>query len=79
MKMFREGGEKDLMALCIRYPTLVSRFSSVKSQDMERSVDMSEDKISLNSTNVRSLMAMRPLCMEELVLLSDEEIIRIIW
>lgn len=69
--MFREGGEKDLMALCIRYPTLVTRYSSVKSQDIERSVDISEDKISLNSTMVRSLMAMRPLCMEDLVLLGD--------
>jgi len=59
--MFKEGGEKDLMALCIRYPTLTVRFSSVKSTDIERSVDASEDKISLNSTNVRSFMAMRPL------------------
>jgi len=32
--MFREGGDKDLMALCIRYPTLTARFSSVKSNDL---------------------------------------------
>lgn len=61
-KMFREGGEKDLLTLCIRFPTLTSRFSSIKSQDMEqRSVDMSEDKFSFNSTGIRTVMAMRPL------------------
>lgn len=62
--MFREGGEKDLLTLCIRFPTFTARFSSIKSQDVERSVDMSEDKFSFNSTGVRTVMAMRPLALE---------------
>jgi hypothetical protein len=58
---------------------MTSRFSSIKSQDIERSVDMSEDKFSFNSTGVRTVMAMRPLALEDMVQLNDEEIIRVIW
>ncbi len=62
-KMFIEGEEKDLMSLCIRFPTVTSRFSSIKSQDVERSVDRSEDKFSFNSTGQKNMMAMRPLAL----------------
>lgn len=61
--MFKEGGEKDLMILCIRFPTITSRFSSIKSQDIDKSVDKSEDKFSFNSTGIRTVMAMRPLAL----------------
>ena len=72
VKMFRENGEKDLLTLCIRFPTFTARFSSIKSQDVEqRSVDMSEDKFSFNSTGVRTVMAMRPLALEEMIQLND--------
>lgn len=61
-----------MMTLCIRFPTITSRFSSIKSQDIDRSVDMSEDKFSFNSTGIRTVMAMRPLALEEMVQLNDE-------
>lgn len=41
--------EKDLIGMCIRYPMMASRSSSVKSE--LESVDVSEDRLSLNSTN----------------------------
>jgi hypothetical protein len=79
VRMFREGGEKDLLTLCVRFPTFAARRSSIKSQDVERSVDMSEDKFSFNSTGVRTVMAMRPLALEEMVQLNDEDIVKVIW
>lgn len=77
--MFREGGEKDMLTLCIRFPTLTARFSSIKSQDIERSVDKSEDKFSYNSTGVKTVMKMQPLALEQMVQLNDEQIIKVIW
>ena len=68
-----------MLTLCIRFPTLTARFSSIKSQDIERSVDKSEDKFSYNSTGVRTVMKMQPLALEQMVQLNDEEIIKVIW
>ena len=50
-----------MLTLCIRFPTLTARFSSIKSQDVDRSVDKSEDKFSFNSTGVKTVMKMKPL------------------
>ena len=63
IKMFREEGEKDLLTLCIRFPTVAARFSSIKSQDVERSADKSEDKFSFNSTGMKTVMKMQPLAL----------------
>jgi hypothetical protein len=71
--MFKEGpnADKDLMALCIRYPAQTARMSSIKSQDYEKSIDVSEDKISFNSSNMRLFMTMKTMNMEDNVLLND--------
>ena len=44
--MFREGGEKDLLGLCIRFPTINPRVSSIKSQDQDPKAKVILDDVS---------------------------------
>ena len=53
--------------------------SSITSQDREYSIDQSEDKLSMNSTNLKRYTVMKTIDQEDVVgLLNEEDIARII-
>lgn len=53
--------------------------SSIKSQDREYSIDQSEDKLSMNSTNLKRYTVMKTIDQEDIFsLLNEEDIARII-